>query len=155
MPPRRQLVIELGDADALVRLLGEVKAAGSGWLNLRPEIAEDTAVPSTPSSLAIFSKRGPAIPLVTWTPATGGNRPEPTSVGVQHGLASGLAKRLVGTAAAIPPTWRVAADHPRRGLVALVPSDVPDAAVASWMLSVADLTSVIPHTGRAEVLIYG
>jgi hypothetical protein len=104
--------------------------------------------------MAVFSKRGPAVPLATWTPEVTGRRPEPATVGVQHGIGSALRARLAGTAAQVPEGWRVVGDHPRRGLVVQVPAGVGDTAVASWLLQVVDLASVVPHTGRVEVLVY-
>ncbi len=154
MPPTDRVLIDLDDIEALLGQMRRVHASGSGWLNLLPVIDPDTPVPATPSALAVFSKRGPAVPLVTWTPATGGSRPEPTTLGVQHGVGSALAARLPGTAAAIPEGWRVVSDHPRRGLVVQVPGDVDESAVAAWLLHLVDTVSVVPHTGRVEVFLY-
>lgn len=153
MPPREVVVVPLDDVATLTRLLVEVRTSG-GWVNVVPELPKGTEVPATPSSLAVFSKRGPAVPLATWTPEASGRRAEPATVGVQHGVGSALAKRLSGTAAEVPDTWRVVGDHPKRGLVVQVPPDAGDTAVAAWLLHVVDLASIIPHTGRAQVLLY-
>jgi len=154
MAPREVVVVDVGDVTTLARLLAEVRGRG-GWVNVRPEVAEDVAVPPTPTPMAVFSKRGPAVPLATWTPEVAGRRAEPATVGVQHGVGSALRDRLVGTAAQLPEGWRVVGDHPRRGLVVQVPAGVADEVVAAWLLEVVDLASVVPHTGRVEVLVYG
>ena len=154
MPPIDRILVDLADVDALVGQMRRVHDSGSGWLNLLPLIDPDTPVPATPSALAVFSKRGPAVPLVTWTPATGGSRPEPTTLGVQHGVGAALAGRLPGSPAELPEGWRVVLDHPRRGLVVQVPDQVDDVAVATWLLRLVDTVSMIPHTGRVEVFLY-
>ncbi len=146
--------MSLDEPDELVALMAVVHQQGSGWLNLLPLIADDTPVPATPSVFAVLSKRGPVVPLATWTPAVAGKRPTPVTIGVQHGVASALKSRLADSPARIPSEWRVLSDHPRRGLVIEVPDGTADRVVAEWLLTCIDTVSRIPHVGRAEVFTY-
>ena len=146
--------MSLDEPDELCQLMAVVHQQGSGWLNLLPLIADDKPVPATPSVFAVFSKRGPVVPLATWTPAASGKRPTPVTIGIQHGVASGLTSRLADTPARVPAEWRVLSDHPRRGLVIEVPDGTSDRVVAQWLLACIDTVSMVPHVGRAEVFTY-
>lgn len=107
----------------------------AGWVNLRPAIDPDDD-PGEPSSglFALFSARGPAVPLCTWHP---GER----SMGIEHGTGPKVARRLD-----LPPGWRVAQDHPRRGLVVVVPLGVPDAEALAWLVEAGTQLCPVPTT---------
>lgn len=140
---------------ARVSALVELVRSVGGWINVLPEISDDTPVPDTPSFLAVFSKRGPVVPMATFTPAESDSRPKPAMLGLQHGLAGRAKDRLNASDARIPETWRVATDHPKRGIVIELPDAVTDREIAAWLLHAAALACMVPHTGRADVMVYG
>src|SRR5439155_25368450 len=93
-----------------------------GWVNMQPGVAEEHLPPPSSGLFGLFSSRGPTIPLCTW------HRGE-RSAGVQHGTGPKVASRIE-----VPRGWRVAQDHPRRGLVVRVPADVSDVDVLRWLV---------------------
>ena len=95
-----------------------------GWVNLQPAVDDDDLPPPTGALFGLFSARGPVVPFCTWH---SGER----SAGVQHGTGPKVASRVD-----IPVGWRILQDHPRRGLVVRVPSEVPDADVLRWLVGV-------------------
>jgi hypothetical protein len=108
----------------------------AGWVNLRPAIDPDDAPPDPSSGLfALFGARGPVVPLCTWNP---GER----SAGIEHGTGPKVARRLE-----IPPGWRVAQDHPRRGLVVVVPLGTGDDEALHWLIAAGTLLCPVPTTG--------
>ena len=109
--------------EEIAELLSDLATAQKGWMNLLPVIPEEIVVPDTPGVLAVFSKRGPVVPMATWTaptPAKSG-RLTPSEIGVMHGQA-GKVKELLLTEQILPADWRVLQDNARRGLV-LQPGD--------------------------------
>ncbi|MEZ5322062.1 MAG: hypothetical protein R2698_08325 [Microthrixaceae bacterium] len=141
----------------LAELFDDLTAAGRGWVNVMPEIPDGVEVPLTPNALAIFSKRGPFVPLGTWTaPSAGrGGRVEPSEVGIQHGAARRGIDALAEHAAAPSPTWTVASDHPRRGVVVRPSIDATTTEVATWLLGALRVLCIPPQTGRFVVYRYG
>jgi hypothetical protein len=108
----------------------------SGWVNLQPEVDGETEAPAASGVFGVFSARGPAVPFCTWHP---GER----SAGIQHGTGPKLARRID-----VPTGWRVAQDHPKRGLVLRVPAGVTDAEVIEWLIRTATPLSELPMPGR-------
>lgn len=144
------------DAAALAEVMQALTAAQAGWVNLLPEIPEDVPVPSTPSALAVFSKRGPVVPLGTWTaptPARNGAT-APIEIGIQHGAAKQAAVALADTPGAIPADWTVLSDNPRRGVVVRPPDATPLAAQAAWLLDALAAICIPPRTGRFQLFRY-
>ena len=150
-----KLVVDGNAPEVIAEQMATLIHTGRGWINVLPEIPEDVPVPPTPSSFAVFSKRGPVVPMATWTaPTRGGRRSEPAQVGVQHGIARPVAKRLVGTPAEIPDGWRRLTDHARRGLVVLPPPGAEPLAIASWIFAVLEELCIPPHTTFFEAFVY-
>ena len=144
------------DPAALADVMSEMVAAQRGWINVMPEIPEDVPVPSTPSALAVFSKRGPVVPLGTWTapvPARNGAT-TPSEIGIQHGAAKQAKKALAGTAGEIPASWRVLTDNPRRGVVVRPPAGTALVDEARWLLDALAAICVPPQTGRFQLFRY-
>ena len=144
------------DADALAAVMSELAAAQRGWINLLPEIPEDVPVPSTPSALAVFSKRGPVVPLGTWTAPTVGRNgaADPVEIGIQHGAARQARQALADTAGAIPADWAVLTDNPRRGVVVRPPAGTTLVAEARWLLDALAAICIPPQTGRFVMYRY-
>ena len=138
------------DPDALDAIMAELVTQGRGWVNVMPEIPEEVEVPATPNALAIFSKRGPVVPMGTWTAPTTTRKGavEPTDLGLQHGTAKQAKRVLDGTAGSIPDTWRVLADNPRRGIVVRPPADVSLHDQARWLLDALAVLCIPPQTGN-------
>jgi hypothetical protein len=127
------------DADDLAPVLAAIDPRG--WVNLQPEVDPDVPIPSAPGVFAVFSARGPVVPLGTWHP---GER----SVGLQHSTGTKAASRVE-----VPPGWRVVQDHPKRGLVLRVPAGVTDADALAWLIRTGTALCPVPILGRwvAEV----
>lgn len=150
-----KLVVDVNSPEVIAERMAALIDSERGWINVLPEIPEDVPVPPTPSAFAVFSKRGPVVPMATWTaPTRGGRRSEPAQVGVQHGIARPVAKRLVGTSAEIPADWRRLTDHARRGLVVLPPPSETPLAIASWIFAVLEELCIPPHTTFFEAFVY-
>lgn len=144
------------DPSALAAVMEELAAARGGWLNLLPEIPEDVPVPETPGVLAVFSKRGPVVPLGTWTAPAVDRKgvTQPSEIGIQHGAAARAADSLAGTPGEIPAAWTVLSDHPRRGVVVLPPPGTPLLDQARWLLDALAAICIPPRTGKFQQLRY-
>lgn len=114
----------------------------SGWVNLQPEVGE-LPEEETSGYFGIFGARGPVVPFATWH---AGDR----SAGIQHGTGPKVARRID-----IPAGWRVAQDHPKRGLVVRVPAGVPDAEVLAWLLATGTVLCPAPLLGRWVAEVHG
>lgn len=155
MEPTRGLIVTRDEPELALEVMEAMIGAGAGWINVSPEIPDDVKVPQTPGAMAVFSKRGPAVPLGTWTPPTpAGSRTEPAQVGIQHGIGALVVPHLGSSTARVPPTWRVIQDHARRGFVGVPPPDAPLTVVLDWMLLAIDQLCLVPHTGRFLVYVY-
>lgn len=113
-----------------------------GWVNLQPEVGE---LPDEegPGWFGIFGARGPVVPFATWHL---GDR----SAGIQHGTGPKVATRVD-----VPAGWRVAQDHPKRGLVVRVPAGVRDADVLAWLLATGEALCPAPLLGRWVAEVHG
>jgi hypothetical protein len=136
------------DASLLARM-SEVAASGTGWINLRPVIEEEDE-PPPPGPFAFLGGSTHHVPTATWLPGRHlvDGTVKPTTVGLQHAAGSRAAWRLRDLGLPVPAGWRVTQDHPRRGLVALVPSDANAAEVVGWLLRAATALCSVPMTGR-------
>ena len=71
------------DADRLgevVAAMDAIAAAREGWVNFEPAVREEDA-PTDGGVFSLFSGKGPAIPLGTWTPAQAPRRGPPLLLG--------------------------------------------------------------------------
>jgi hypothetical protein len=147
----------LVDADdvELVRTMGELAAAGSGWINLEP-VVEEGHEPGPPGPFAFLGGSTHQVPRVTWLP--GRHLPDGTSkattVGLQHASGPRVAWRLRDLGCPLPEGWRVTQDHPRRGLVAQVPAEADQRAVVGWLLRAGSLVCAVPVTGRWLAVVH-
>jgi len=53
----------------------------------------------------------------------------------------------------LPTGWRWQQDHPRRGLVVRVPTDVAHAVELDWLLRAGTALSIVPLTGEWEARV--
>jgi hypothetical protein len=145
----RELGFTVPDDPELLRTMGELATAGAGWINLEPVIEEEHEPPQ-PGPFAFLGGSTHKVPTVTWLP--GRHLPngttKPTTIGLEHASGPRVARRLHDLGCPLPDGWRITQDHPRRGLVAVVPPDSDHRAVADWLLRAATLVCTVPSTGR-------
>lgn len=143
------------DDPALLAQMAEVVARGTGWINLRPIIEEEDE-PPPPGPFAFLGGSTHHVPTATWLPGRrqADGTVKPTTVGLQHAVGSRLAWRLRDLGVPLPEGWRITQDHPRRGLVALVPAGTTDADVLDWLLRAATAVCSVPMTGRWTASIH-
>jgi hypothetical protein len=134
--------------------MAAIAEAHEGWVNFQPSVhVEDVPSPGS-GAFSLFSARGPAVPLGTWTPpsAPRRGRPEPAMVGLQHGAGSKAKGVLAERGRAVPDGWVVVQDSSKKGLVVAVPPQVDAAEVVRWLVGAAAALSTVPLTGwRAAI----
>ena len=137
------------DDPALLAAMATAQASGTGWINVEPIIDEDHEPPQ-PGPFAFLGGSTHKVPTVTWLPGkpTPNSTAKSTTIGLQHAAGPRVAWHLRDLGCPIPEGWRVTQDHPRRGLVVLVPADADNRAVMDWLLRAATLVSTVPSTGR-------
>lgn len=143
-------------AGEVVAAMEAVGGAGAGWVNFEPAVeAEDVAAAGS-GTFAMFSGRGPVVPLATWTPARTPRRGrrEPAMIGLQHPAGSKAKPLLAELGHPVPDGWTVVQDHVRKGLVVALPEGVPAADALAWLLRAARLLSTIPLTGQWRAAVY-
>lgn len=112
-----------------------------GWVNLTPVPDPGTQPPRRNLFMAIFSSRGPELPLATISaeaPVAGH-----LSLGLQHPGGVKALARLAGRGLPLPDGWREVSDHPRRGLVVTAPAHQVDVGV-DWLLAAARILTAGP-----------
>ncbi len=137
------------DDPELLAYMSSIEAGGTGWINVEPLIAEDQE-PPPPGPFAFLGGSTHKVPIVTWMPGkrAGDGTVKPTTVGLQHATGPRVASRLRDLGLPLPEGWRITQDHPRRGLVAMVPGEEDNAAVVNWLLLAATALCQVPSTGR-------
>lgn len=142
--------------DEVVAAMEAVGRAGAGWVNFEPAVDVDDVAAAGSSTFALFSGRGPVVPLGTWTPAqaTRRGRAEPALLGLQHPAGAKAKPLLAKHGHPVPDGWVVVQDHVRKGLVVALPEAVDAAAALSWLLRAAGLLSTIPLSGGWRATIY-
>ncbi len=130
--------------------------AGAGWINFEPAVDVDDVAAAGSSTFAIFSGRGPVVPLGTWTPpaAQGRGRRQPAMLGLQHPAGSKAKPLLAELGHPVPDGWAVVQDHVRKGLVVALPDGVAARDALAWLLRAARLLSTIPLQGGWRAAIY-
>jgi hypothetical protein len=151
----RQFVFGAHDDPELLARMAEVEATGTGWINVVPVIEEEHE-PPPPGPFAFLGGSTHQVPTATWIP--GKHLPDgttkPTTVGLQHAAGPHLAWKLGDLGLPLPEGWRITQDHPRRGLVALVPSGAANREVMDWLLRLAAAVCAVPATGRWEASVH-
>ncbi len=137
------------DDPGLLARMGEIATHRTGWINVAPIIDEEHTPPE-PGPFAFLGGSTHKVPTATWMPGrrAGNGTVKPTTVGLQHAVGPRLAWKLRDIGMPVPEGWRVTQDHPRRGLVLLVPADADDRAVMDWLLNAATFACAVPTTGR-------
>jgi hypothetical protein len=133
--------------------MSSMAARHAGWVNLAPEPAEEEA--ETASLFGIFAPPAPRVPMCTWVPGRERRgRVEPSSVGLEHAAGPKVAEHLRTLGHPLPEAWRVVQDHPKRGLVVLLPEGEAPAGTLGWLMPAAEKLSQLRLTGRWTALLY-
>jgi hypothetical protein len=152
----RYFEFEPDRAGDVVAAMEAVGAAGAGWVNFEPAVdAEDVAAAGS-GTFALFSGRGPVVPLATFTPATAPRRGrrEPAMLGLQHPAGTKAKPLLAQLGHPVPDGWVVVQDHVRKGLVVALPEGVAAGEALAWLLRAARVLSSVPLTGGWRAAIY-
>ena len=150
MPVPEPVVVEFPEDERaeVLRRMAKLSDAGAGWINFSPGLnVEEPPAPSTTLGMLLAS-RGPTVPLATWVPAQGR---EPSTAGIEHSQGPRVVRTLAERGVPVPEGWRVAQDHPRRGLVVVPAPGVGDEAldtVLGWLLRAAAVLCPLPRSGR-------
>jgi hypothetical protein len=141
-----------GVADALAQL----RAAGSGWLNLLPGIDDDAIDAEPPSGLfAFFGNRTPPVTMATIMPARSDHREiEGMTVGLMHPTGAKALARLAEVGVRLPGGWVVRQDHVRRGLVLRTQATTAEADVIVWCVRAGTALCRAEMTGQWRAVIY-
>lgn len=154
--PTRELPFDEDDLTGVAAILANLDAtttgSGSGWVNFVPEVEEGHDPPPRNPVVAIFSARGDAVPLATWSaPANPGGR---ANLGITHGSGPQALAKLDRFGVGLEADWLKIADHPRRGLVVGAPRHVDQEHALWWLLTATHVLSVVPLTGNWLAKIY-
>jgi hypothetical protein len=154
--PTREIPFDEDAIDEIAAILADLEAAstgaGSSWVNFVPEVEEGHEPPHRNPVVAIFSARGDAVPLATWTsPAKPGGRP---NLGITHGSGPQALAKLARFGIGLEPGWLKVADHPRRGLVVACPREAAPDHTLWWLLTAAHVLSTVPLTGNWLAQVY-
>lgn len=134
----------------------EAVGGSGGWVNFEPAVEVEDVAAAGSGTFALFSGRGPVVPLATWTPAKTqrSGRREPAMIGLQHPAGSKAKPLLAEYGHPVPDGWAVVQDHVRKGLVVALPDDVAAAEALGWVLRAARLLSTIPLPGQWRASVY-
>ena len=142
--------------DEVLTTMEGLSEAGKGWVNFEPAVdAEDVAREGS-GTFALFSARGPVVPLGTWTPGATNRkgRREPAMLGLQHPAGAKAKPLLAQRGHPVPDGWIVVQDHVRKGLVVQVPPEVDARRAVEWLLRAANLLSTVPLVGGWRAAVY-
>ena len=149
--PDEELAFHEDDLGEVSAILDDLRRAGKGWVNLLPHLEPDQEPPRRNLFAAIFSGRGPDVPVATWAPGDVG---EPVSIGLQHGGGPRALQTLAANGLERPAGWQRVADHPKRGLVLTVPAECDAEQVAWWLLSAAHILTPASLGGNWVARVY-
>jgi hypothetical protein len=148
-----RLVFGAENGAEVVERMARLAAVGDGWINLLPAHDEDDEPPAPIGFYTQLSGGGLGFTMCTWIPARRDRPGSSSRLGLSHGAGRRLRPELLELGVAIPPSWRIQQDHPRRGLVVLVPPGEADEELLAWALRT--MTALLaPHpiaAWRAEI----
>lgn len=149
------MLVEAGTVAAVDRLalVGVVRSALTGgdierWCNISLIVDEDDpqATPDSPL-FGLLAARGPASPLATVMGATVGRKATPPQLGLQHKAGQKAAIQLTDAGLDLPDGWQWLQDHPRRGLIIVLPGGDCSVELIDWLLPAMNLLNRAPVTG--------
>jgi hypothetical protein len=146
--------VSAGDP-ALQEQMTELTARGTGWINVEPVIEEEYE-PAPPGPFAFLGGSTHKVTTATWVP--GRRQPDgsakPATIGLQHAAGPRVARTLRDLGVPLADGWRITQDHPRRGLVVLVPADADNGTVMRWLLEASAAVCGVPTTGRWRASVH-
>ena len=144
------------DVVGVARVLSELRAAGSGWVNLQPGIDEDTVDVDPPAGLfAFFGNRAPPVTMATIMPPKRERREaEGMTVGLMHPTGAKAIARLAEVGVTVPDGWVVRQDHVRRGLVLRTPVGAGESDVVTWCVRAGTALCRADMTGQWRAVVY-
>ena len=150
--PVDELAFSEDDLSPVEAVLVELADEGRGWVNFSPEVEPGHELPPRNLMVSVFSARGDAVPLATWTPPEEpGQR---ATVGIEHGAGPKALERLTELELGLGAGWFKVADHPRRGLVVTTPPDAAVGDVLWWLLAASHALSPVPLSGDWLARVY-
>lgn len=150
--PSTDLHWDEDDPSPVLEWMSMLRSARTGWINLRPEVADGHE--TAPRSLGawLFSSRGDAVPMITWTAPTSPSAR--AGLGIEHGAGPRALDRLADEGLPRPASWFRRVDHARRGLVLEPDAGSGDDEVLAWALDAAHRLTTVPLTGRWLATVY-
>ncbi|MCL4421841.1 MAG: hypothetical protein M1115_01505 [Actinobacteria bacterium] len=150
-----ELIFRAREPDVLLGRMAELAESRSGWVNLQPGIHPEDEPPASSGLLDLFEPHAAEIPICTWVPGRSKRRKTlPDTIGVQHASGTKVVARLDFLGVGMPSGWRWVQDHPRRGLVILLPQGASLQRVVDWLFSAAEALSPVELTGEWRALIH-
>ncbi|MDQ4070851.1 MAG: hypothetical protein M3203_15485 [Actinomycetota bacterium] len=157
VPEPRYIEFDAGHLDEVVAVMEAITRAEEGWINFQPAVRVEDVPPPGSGFFSLFSGRGPAVPLGTWTPPSSPRRgrPEPAMIGLQH-PAGGKAKPLLERLGhPVPDGWVVTQDYVKKGIVVALPPGTAHEDIVRWLLAAAAVLTTVPLTGEWRAEVYG
>jgi hypothetical protein len=144
------------DVSGVARTLAQLRAAGSGWVNLLPGIDEDAVEVDPPTGLfAFFGNRAPPVTMATIMPPKRERREaEGMTVGLMHPTGAKAVARLAEVGVTVPDGWVLRQDHVRRGLVLRTPVDAGESDVITWCVRAGTALCRADMTGEWRAVVY-
>ena len=159
MSPRRQTVTIQFVPPELSRVatsLEQLRAAGTGWVNLMPGVDED-AVPPQPAAglFAFFGNRQAPVTMATIVPPRLDRRDrEGMTIGLMHPTGAKSVARLAEAGVTVPEGWTVRQDHARRGLLCGPPRMRRGADAIGWSVAAGAALCRVETTGSWRAVVY-
>lgn len=146
--PKRLLEFAGEIPDELVRAFEGLLAAGSGWVNLVPEVIE----PDDVARVSLLGRHGPTA--MGTVMAAHGWRRKRIRLGVMHPQGRITPKELTKLGLAIPEGWRLISSHARKGMVLEPLAQAGVREVLGWTKELCLALCVMETTGKVRAEIY-
>lgn len=135
LDPTAEVAFTVEDIAPATAEVADVLTAADGWVNLTPAVPPGSEPQRRNLFAAIFSSRGPALPLATVSPS--GASDGLLALGLQHPGGTKALEFLASSGHRLPEGWRKVSDHPRRGFVVSAPSTTPADQIVRWLVDAA------------------
>ena len=140
---------------AVLADMADLRREADGWINLLPGVDEEDDQPEGQSLFSVFGTRRQGVTMATWMPPRPGRRGgEVVHLGIAHSAGDRVGRFLATAGHPVPGGWRVDQDHPRRGLIVLVPPAELDEEVLAWALAATAALCTRRLTGSWQAEVY-
>lgn len=140
--------------DDVLEAMASFTERGRGWINVRPDVADDLLAPQRSSLTQFFRRTSPQVALGTWMAPAVEPPGSPQQIGVQHALGTRIVPLLDEWGLSLPPDWRRRQDSPRRGLLVDVPEGESPEVVMRWLLGVTVAATQSETSGTWTLSVY-